>query len=293
MESSKQRILDVLKQVLPDEDAEKIVFYLRGKINISEFIIAEELDLEIHKTRNLLYKLLDSNLVSFKRKKDKIKGWYICYWDFNESTISHLEDKLRAETIIKIRQRLENESGVFFYMCKYAHARQNFEIAFENEFKCPECGELMNQVDNARTIEFLKNRLEELLIIEEKAESLKFKPKIIKPKSDPTKHITAKEIYSVKKTTKKKVAVKKKTSIKKASSAKKSAVVKKEPTKTKASSAKKPVLKEKTSVKKKSITKKATVKKVSSVKKKSPVKKNSSSKKTSFVKKAMIRLKNI
>ncbi len=74
----KERIIGVLKQLVPEEDAEHIVFYLRGKTNISEFIIAEELDLEIHRARNLLYKLLDQNLVSFKRKKDKIKGWYIC-----------------------------------------------------------------------------------------------------------------------------------------------------------------------------------------------------------------------
>lgn len=169
MAITKQRIIDVLKQVVPEEDAERIVFYLRGKSNISEFIVAEELDLEIHRTRNLLYKLLDENLVSFKRKKDKIKGWYICYWDFNEATVPHLEEKLRVETINKIKERLANEDGGFFYMCRSAHTRQNFETAFENNFKCPECGELMNQVDNSRTIDFLKKRLVELEAIEAKA----------------------------------------------------------------------------------------------------------------------------
>ncbi|MCF7799280.1 hypothetical protein K9M74_05240 [Candidatus Woesearchaeota archaeon] len=162
MTLAKERIVDVLKQLVPDKDAEEIVFYLQGKQNISEFIIAEELDLEIHRTRNLLYRLLDSNVVSFKRKKDKIKGWYICYWDFNEQAISHLEEKLRLETIAKLRNRLENEQGGFFYMCRHAHVRQNFEDAFEDDFKCPECGELMNQQDNQRTIAFLTQRIEKL-----------------------------------------------------------------------------------------------------------------------------------
>ena len=125
--------------------------------------------MEIHMVRNLLYLLLDFNLVSFIRKKDRIKGWYICYWDFNESSIPHLEEKLRNETIAKIKERLSNEDGGFFYMCRSAHTRQNFETAFENNFKCPECGELMNQVDNSRTIDFLKSRLAELEAIEAKA----------------------------------------------------------------------------------------------------------------------------
>lgn len=162
MALSENRIIDVLKQVVPEEDAERILFYLRGKSNISEFIIAEELDLEIHRTRNLLYKLLDVNLVSFKRKKDKIKGWYICYWDFNETIIPHLEEKLRMDTIKKLKNRLDNEAEGFFYMCRFAHTRQGFEEAFEYNFKCPECGELMNQVDNSRTIEFLKKRISDL-----------------------------------------------------------------------------------------------------------------------------------
>lgn len=162
MALTKQRIIDVLKQVVPEEEAEAIVFYLRGKSNISEFIVAEELDLEIHRTRNLLYKLLDKNLVSFKRKKDKIKGWYICYWDFNEAAVPHLEEKLRLETMQKLKDRLAKEDGGFFYMCRMAHTRMSFEDAFEYDFKCPECGELMNQQDNSRTIDFLKSRITEL-----------------------------------------------------------------------------------------------------------------------------------
>ena len=55
---------------LVSEAALPIVQYLQGKNNISEFIIAEELALEIHKTRNSLYKLLEQNIVTFKRKKD-------------------------------------------------------------------------------------------------------------------------------------------------------------------------------------------------------------------------------
>jgi transcription initiation factor TFIIE subunit alpha len=148
-------------------EALPIVFYLKGKKRISEFIVAEELDMEIHKTRNLLYKLLEHNLVYFIRKKDKIKGWYICYWDFNEDIVPYLSQKIKTEKIDRMKQRLEQEQGGHFYMCKNACARMGFERAIEFSFKCPECGQIMHQQDNARTIEFLQQRIKEL----EKGES--------------------------------------------------------------------------------------------------------------------------
>ena len=97
MKVSKERIQNVLKQIVPDEDAERIIFYLRGKKNISEFIVAEELDQEIHETRKLLYKLLEHNVVEFERKKDKVKGWYICYWDLNKEMVPYLVEKIRKK----------------------------------------------------------------------------------------------------------------------------------------------------------------------------------------------------
>ncbi len=177
---SKKRIIDVLTQVVPDPQAEEIIFYLRGKKNISEFIVAEELDLEIHRTRNLLYRLLDNNLVSFVRKKDKIKGWYICYWDFNEEAVPFLENKLRTQTLAKLKERFEVESSGMFYLCKYAHTRMRFDDAFEENFKCPECGELMNQVDNARTLEFLQSRIAELQEQSQKVQEKKLTTKTVK-----------------------------------------------------------------------------------------------------------------
>ena len=49
---------DIQTYLVPEAEAVSIIDYLIGKANISEFIIAEELDLEIHRTRNVLYKLL-------------------------------------------------------------------------------------------------------------------------------------------------------------------------------------------------------------------------------------------
>ena len=157
-----KKLIEHVVTELVGEEALPIIFYLRGKTRISEFIIAEELDLEIHKTRNLLYRLLENNVVFFHRKKDKIKGWYICYWDFNEKIIPYLADKIRQNKLTKLQERLNREEQGQFYLCRNACARMDFEKAIEFNFKCPECGEIMNIQDNSRTIEFLKERINEL-----------------------------------------------------------------------------------------------------------------------------------
>lgn len=158
---SKQLIDHVVTELVGGE-ALPFVYYLRGKTKISEFVIAEELDVEIHRTRNILYRLLEHNIVFFTRKKDKIKGWYICYWDFNERSIQYLAGKIRDSKVAKIQERIAREESNNFFMCKNACIRMPFEAAVEATYKCPECGELMNQLDNARTIEFLRSQLKEL-----------------------------------------------------------------------------------------------------------------------------------
>jgi transcription initiation factor TFIIE subunit alpha len=152
---------DVVTELV-GEHALPIIEFLRGKTKISEFIIAEELEMEINETRNILYKLLEHNIVSFIRKKDRIKGWYICYWDFNEHMIPQLERKLHVQKLEKMEERLTHEQSGTFYMCQNACSRMDFDRAMEFEFKCPECGSLMHQQDNGRTIEFLKDRVKEL-----------------------------------------------------------------------------------------------------------------------------------
>jgi transcription initiation factor TFIIE subunit alpha len=157
----KQLIEEVVKELV-NEEAIPIVLYLIGRTKVSEFTIAQDLDLEIHKARNLFYKLLEHNILYFHRKKDKIKGWYICYWDFNEKILPFLAEKIRQNKLGKLKDRLEKESTSTFYMCKNACTRMDFEKAMEFNFKCPECGELMDEQNNVRTVEFLQQRINEL-----------------------------------------------------------------------------------------------------------------------------------
>ncbi len=99
-----------------------------------------------------MYRLYNKNLVSFIRKKDKIKGWYIYYWTFNAERIYSLTIDTKKKRLEKLKERLAREKESHFFMCENKCIRVDFEQATGFDFKCPECGELMNQEDNAQKI---------------------------------------------------------------------------------------------------------------------------------------------
>ena len=140
-------------------DVIPIINYLKDKKNISEFKIAEDLKLEVNRTRNMLYRLHGSNLVSFIRKKDKQKGWYIYYWTFNQSRVKDLTLRLKKKKVERLKERLERETGGNFFVCDNKCIRLDFEQAVGFDFKCPECGMLMNQQNNENIIKSIKKEI--------------------------------------------------------------------------------------------------------------------------------------
>ncbi len=143
-------------------DAVDMALYLKGKKDVSEIVIAKDLNLSVQEARSLLYRLYESNLVSFVRKRDKYKGWHVGYWDFLDDNVIKLHRYFMNKELENLKKRLQREKQFNFYMCKYACARIEFDRAAELNFKCPECGSLMNPVDNKRTIEVLAGKIREL-----------------------------------------------------------------------------------------------------------------------------------
>ena len=163
MKVTNTKIYDTVKEVV-GEDSLKVVEFLRDKKNISDFKIAEKVKADIHEIRNILYRLYNHNLVTYYRKKDRQKGWYISYWTFNKKRIKDLMKNLHYSKIEKFGERLKHEEANKgnIYLCPSACVRVNFEKATDFGFKCPECGSILNLQDNSKTIEFLQGQIKEL-----------------------------------------------------------------------------------------------------------------------------------
>lgn len=200
--------INLLKSVVGDiagRQATEIVDLLVGKKDVNEFIIAKKLKLTINQTRNILYKLADSGLVSFTRKKDKRKGWYIYFWTLDSlKSLELLENKLSAE-INNLRNQLKSRRTKRFYMCKTCNVEVSEETALLNEFTCQECGEVYHLAHNEEVIKELDSKISRaerhLAVIREEKEKArekqgkkKVKTKAKKRKKKKTRKVKKKKI---------------------------------------------------------------------------------------------------
>ena len=174
-------------QQVAGADALPIYNALKGKENVNEFTLVEELQLGINQIRNILYKLDKYGLLESKRKKDRLK---------------FLEKKLAEE---------ENSE---FYFCQNGCTRVDAEQALEQGYMCRECGQLLTIADSQKIRARFKR---EIIAIKKEIETKEeeFKPKVIEQpvvKKKVAKKITKKKVAKKvvkKKTVKKKTAKKK------------------------------------------------------------------------------------
>ena len=263
MRLTKIKVVEILTSII-GEDSIPLIEQLLGKDNISEFDLATKTKKDIKIVRRMLYLLYNHNLVSFTRKKDKQKGWYIYYWTLLPESIRFNYFKMKRDLLEKLKKRLEEEKQELFFVCPNKCLRLNFDNAMGFEFHCPECGELISQDNQDEKIAHLEKRIGELQIeFDELQEQRKVRRTETRTKR--------KEVVSKKK----KIARKKRgEEVKKVKGKKimsKPASKKAKPVK-KVSKSKK--TKEKSAAKKKAARKKVSVKKSSGPKKvKKPIKK--------------------
>lgn len=161
MKASTELINSIVGEVA-GEDVIPLVKALKNKKNVSEFRLALQIKTEINLTRNMLYRLFDHNLVSFIRRKDKKKGWYIYYWTFNPKRVKGIAFGLKRKRLEKLKERLNRENSGQFYICQEKCIRLDFEQASNFEFKCPECGRLLNLDNNSEKIEQIQKEIKML-----------------------------------------------------------------------------------------------------------------------------------
>ncbi len=243
-----EKLLFNLIEDLAGEGNGRIVETLFNKKNVNEFLIAKKMDLTVNQVRNILYKLSNYGLVSFTRKKDQKKGWYIYYWTLNiEKSIALIEQFLNKK-IDKLKVRLEDRQTKRYYICPYCKIEVTEDIALEHGFSCEECAEIYELSDGAPHIRDIKAKItrrtneikkiqEELEIVREKEKkkiarinkklekeaeakkqeqkekraAIRAAKKAEDEKNNPTKVVTKKKAPAKKKTTAKKTPVKKKT----------------------------------------------------------------------------------
>ena len=246
MRLTQKKIESILVRFVGEEGL-PLVRELIGKENISEFDLATKLKKDIKVIRKQIYLLQDQNLVSFTKKKDKQKGWYIYYWTLIPESIKFNNYKIKKELLTRLKLKVEEEANELFFICPQNCVRLNFDQSMDYEFHCPECGELINQEESEDKTKALKKKIEELEKELKELDLKKIKRKKIK---DQKKEVEAKKKEKSKVSSIKKKATKVKKIIKKKVTKRKE--TKKTPAKKKSSTKKKGIKAKKIIKKKKS-----------------------------------------
>lgn len=161
MKIPEETVLDLIKEEI-GEDVLPLASMIFKKDNISEFKIAEKLGITVNQVRSMLYRLQEKNLVTFTRKKDKKKGWYIYSWTLDMREVRFLLLRVHKGNLEHLQKMLELESNGSFFNCGNKCMRMTFENALEFQFKCPECGEVLNQESSGKTVEKIKKDIDKL-----------------------------------------------------------------------------------------------------------------------------------
>lgn len=124
--------------------------------------LAETLDLELNDVRRALFILYENDLASYRRLRDEDSGWLTYLWTFEYENIP----ENLAEEMDRLLDALENredyERNHEFYLCEICSIRFEFGEAMDFGFECPECGSPLESMDNARLVNAMEHRIDEL-----------------------------------------------------------------------------------------------------------------------------------
>lgn len=153
-----------VKQFLMDlvgDDGLDVIRVLMDR-EITDEDIAEETGLKLNTVRKILYKLYDYRLAGYIRTKDKKIGWYIYTWKLDLGRVFEILAARKRRVLEELTEKLEFERNHVFFSCKKDQAKIPFDIASENDFKCPHCNAIMEYVDNQGSIMRLEEEIAKL-----------------------------------------------------------------------------------------------------------------------------------
>ena len=153
-----------LAEEIGGEEAQIVVKALQKKKEATDEELEEITEIRVNTIRKVLYSLHEMGLADFKRIRDKESGWYYYYWHLETKRLPEIMRARKTKELEELKKERDNKPAIYFWCGKEGHPKMSFDEAFEHEFMCPYCGDIMMQYDNTEEIEELNRRIEELEI---------------------------------------------------------------------------------------------------------------------------------
>ncbi len=124
--------------------------------------IKEEVEIEeINEIRSVLNRLHYLGIIEYDKEKAKKSNWYTYTWSIKRDRIKELLKERYEEELEKLEKELEMKQNYVFFECENGCDKHPFEVAYEYDFECPDCGEKMDKSkENGK--EEIKERIGEI-----------------------------------------------------------------------------------------------------------------------------------
>ncbi|HJJ48864.1 MAG TPA: transcription factor [Methanocorpusculum sp.] len=153
-------IFKYLHKLVGDEGIGLI--YSCPKEELSDEEIAEQTEINLNSVRHSLYNLYEHRLAEYRRIKNNETGWLTYLWKLrldNIDSVLKAEMKVAAE---KLAARLKYDENNDFYQCKNCGTMLTFNNAMEENFVCPQCGDMLAHFDAELLVAALARRVKEM-----------------------------------------------------------------------------------------------------------------------------------
>ncbi|GAI34729.1 unnamed protein product, partial [marine sediment metagenome] len=126
---------------------------------ITDEEVAKRLGIHVHLVRKVLYYLYDNRVASYRRARDEQSGWYVYYWRIDPERALEYFNKNKRLLLQKLGERLEVERGAILFGCGDGDPKLPFDLAAENDFRCPRCGGRLESYDNSGVVAALERKI--------------------------------------------------------------------------------------------------------------------------------------
>jgi len=127
--------------------------------------IAGATGMRINIIRKVLYDMFGKALITGIRVKDEKKGWFVYRWRAKRDQAENFIENQKKKILDRLQKRLEYEESSEFYHCGSTNCpRIKFDYAMELFFKCPNCKNPLNMVNNEKVKDALRYKIEQILL---------------------------------------------------------------------------------------------------------------------------------
>ena len=143
------------------ENAYKVMRAL-NKQGLTDEGISKITKFDVNTIRAALNRLHYLGIIIYTKEKARESNWYTYTWFVKKERVLELLRNRYIEEQEELEKQLKYEDDYIFFECKNKCEKLPFELAFEYDFKCPECGQIMLEINNAKEKTKIRKRLKQI-----------------------------------------------------------------------------------------------------------------------------------